>query len=250
MPYWHSLVKTLNVSLVWPRDRQWVLLSCSAQHSQSFSQESCLARVPDSGPLFLGLKSKNGRAWVCKRGPEQTQGLYFVLKSKNGRAWVSRKEVLRVSHFSNSSCESLLIFCTMGSKVKGGTSTRPQMACILRHGPSTQVLCHEILPLGGLFDRYRHEWLVIHRWTVLDNIYRWSWWFSSIPWNTTAETSASSSLSKFPNLPSAPSLPPPPSLWPSIIIPHLFLPWLPLSLIIITVQPRHHTCHVRAKRRE
>ena len=66
---------------------------------------------------FLGLKSKNGRAWVCKRGPEQTQGLYFVLKSKNGRAWVSRKEVLRVSHFSNSSCESLLIFCTTGSKV-------------------------------------------------------------------------------------------------------------------------------------
>ena len=66
---------------------------------------------------FLGLKSKNGRAWVCKRGPEQTQGLYFVLKSKNGRAWVSCKEVLRVSHFSNSSCESLLIFCTTGSEV-------------------------------------------------------------------------------------------------------------------------------------
>ena len=32
---------------------------------------------------------------------------------------MSRKEVLRVSHFSNSSCESLLIFCTMGSKVQG-----------------------------------------------------------------------------------------------------------------------------------
>ena len=30
---------------------------------------------------------------------------------------MSRKEVLRVSHFSNSSCESLLIFCTTGSKV-------------------------------------------------------------------------------------------------------------------------------------
>ena len=74
---------------------------------------------------FLGLKSKNGRAWVCKRGPEQTQGLYFVLKSKNGRAWVSRKEVLRVSHFSNSSGESLLIFCTTGSKV-------PYPPCLLR----------------------------------------------------------------------------------------------------------------------
>ena len=32
---------------------------------------------------------------------------------------MSRKEVLRVSHFSNSSCESLLIFCTTGSKVPG-----------------------------------------------------------------------------------------------------------------------------------
>ena len=30
---------------------------------------------------------------------------------------MSRKEVLRVSHFSNSSGESLLIFCTTGSKV-------------------------------------------------------------------------------------------------------------------------------------
>ena len=35
---------------------------------------------------------------------------------------MSRKEVLRVSHFSNSSGESLLIFCTTGSKVGGGAS--------------------------------------------------------------------------------------------------------------------------------
>ena len=71
---------------------------------------------------------------------------------------MSRKEVLRVSHFSNSSCESLLIFCTTGSKVKAALSSFSRDAITLQ--PAIVALLLQLRSAKGALSLLRSTKLV------------------------------------------------------------------------------------------